>query len=132
MNDQKLANQIVYPYSYLNSLSPNYVEDSKLTEIDRYPPSHYSVSIYYTIFVGPIDSIMRTTIKFAEMLRKSIQEKINESRNDMRESHNLIYTDSLLIEIQTLEWVLGQINQLENKTMIHGRRPIKRKYPQLL
>jgi hypothetical protein len=52
-------------------------------------------------------------VDFAEMLKESIDEKIKESRNDIHESHNSIYNNSLLIEIQTLEWVLSQINQLE-------------------
>jgi hypothetical protein len=52
-------------------------------------------------------------VDFAKMLKESIDEKIKESRNDIHESHNPIYNNSLLIEIQTLEWVLSQINQLE-------------------
>jgi hypothetical protein len=51
-----------------------------------------------------------TIVHFAEMLRDSINEKINECRSDIHESHNPIYNDSLLIEIRTLEWVQGQIN----------------------
>jgi hypothetical protein len=54
-------------------------------------------------------------IDYAEMLRQSIHDKINESRNDIHESHNPVYNDSLLIEIRTLEWVLSQINQLEDR-----------------
>jgi malate synthase len=56
-----------------------------------------------------------TIVHFAEMLRDSINEKINECRNDIHESHNPIYNDSLLIEIQALEWVQGQISDLVNK-----------------
>jgi hypothetical protein len=33
------------------------------------------------------------------MLGESVDEKINESRSDIHESHNPIYNDSLLIEI---------------------------------
>ena len=60
-------------------------------------------------------------LSFEFILRKffhqieSIHEKINESRNDIYESHNPIYNDSLLIEIQVLEWVQGQISDLVNK-----------------
>jgi hypothetical protein len=54
-------------------------------------------------------------VDFAEMLRESINDKINECRSDIYESHNPIYNDSLLMEIRALEWVLGQINDLENK-----------------
>jgi hypothetical protein len=56
-----------------------------------------------------------TIVHFAEMLRELINEKINECRNDIHESHNPIYNDSLLIEIRTLEWVQGQISDLVNK-----------------
>jgi hypothetical protein len=37
---------------------------------------------------------------FAQILRQSINEKINQSRGDMHETHNPIYNQSLLIEIQ--------------------------------
>jgi hypothetical protein len=48
------------------------------------------------------------------MLRDLINDKINESSNDIHESHDHIDEDRLLIEIRTLEWVLlRQINQLE-------------------
>jgi hypothetical protein len=52
-------------------------------------------------------------VDFAEILRESVNEKINQCRGDIHESHNPIYNNSLLIEIQMLEWVLSQINQLE-------------------
>jgi hypothetical protein len=52
-------------------------------------------------------------VEFAEMVRES-NEKINRCRDDMHESHNPIYNDSLLIEIQALEWVQGQIQDLVN------------------
>ena len=48
---------------------------------------------------------------FAKMLTESINEKINQSRSEMHESHNPIYNQSLLIEIQTLELVQVQIQQ---------------------
>jgi hypothetical protein len=33
----------------------------------------------------------------------------------MFESNNPVYKDKIQIEIETLEWVLGRINQLEDK-----------------
>jgi hypothetical protein len=53
-------------------------------------------------------------VDFAEMLRESINEKINRCRDDMHESHNPVYNDGLLNEIQALEWVQGQIQDLVN------------------
>jgi hypothetical protein len=54
-------------------------------------------------------------VDFAKMLKESIDEKINQCRNDIHESHNPVYNNSLLIEIQELEWVQGQIQDLVNK-----------------
>jgi hypothetical protein len=48
-------------------------------------------------------------VEFAETLRDLINEKINQCRDDMHESHNPVYNDSLMVEIQALEWVQGQI-----------------------
>jgi hypothetical protein len=53
-------------------------------------------------------------VDFAKMLTDSINDKINQSRGDMHESHNPIYNQSLLIEIQALEWVQLQIQHLVN------------------
>ena len=47
-------------------------------------------------------------------LRQLVEEKINECKCDIHESHNPVYNNSMLIDIQTLQWVLGQINYLEN------------------
>jgi hypothetical protein len=57
---------------------------------------------------------MNTVVDFAQMLRESINEKINRCRDDIHESHNPVYDDSLLIKIQALEWVQGQIQDLVN------------------
>jgi hypothetical protein len=55
-------------------------------------------------------------VDFAEMLRESINEKINHCRGDIHESHNSLYNDSLVVEIQALELVQGQIRDLvDNK-----------------
>jgi hypothetical protein len=51
-------------------------------------------------------------VDFAETLIELINEKINECRSDIHESHNPVYNDSLLIEIRTLEWVQAQIQDL--------------------
>jgi hypothetical protein len=51
-------------------------------------------------------------VDFAEMLRDSMEEKINECRGDIHESHNPVYNESLMIKIQALEWVQGRIQDL--------------------
>jgi hypothetical protein len=42
-------------------------------------------------------------VEFAELLQRSINEKIKQRRGDIHEFHNPIYNDSLLAEIQALE-----------------------------
>jgi hypothetical protein len=49
---------------------------------------------------------------FAKMLEDSIDDKINQSREEMHEYHNPIFNQSLLIEIEVLEWVQLQIEHL--------------------
>jgi hypothetical protein len=56
-----------------------------------------------------------TTLDFVEMLRELIRRKINQYRDDLHKSHNHIDKDRLLIQIWALEWVLGQIYDIENK-----------------
>jgi hypothetical protein len=48
------------------------------------------------------------------MLRGTIDEKINRCRGDVHKSHNSVYNDSLMIEIQALERVQGWIQDLVN------------------
>jgi hypothetical protein len=55
-----------------------------------------------------------TVVDFAEMLRELLEDKINQCRGDIHESHNPIYNDSLLNEIQALKWVQAQIQHLVN------------------
>ena len=51
-------------------------------------------------------------VDLAQMLRDSIEEKINQCRGDIHESHNPVYNDSLMVEIGELEWVQAQIRHL--------------------
>jgi hypothetical protein len=51
---------------------------------------------------------------FAKMLEDSIDDKINQSREEMQEYHNPIFNQSLSIEIEVLEWVQLQIEHLLN------------------
>jgi phosphoenolpyruvate synthase/pyruvate phosphate dikinase len=46
------------------------------------------------------------------MLEDSIDDKINQSREEMNEYHNPIFNQRLSIEIEALEWVQLQIEQL--------------------
>jgi hypothetical protein len=49
---------------------------------------------------------------FAKMLEDSIDDKINQSREEMQEYHNHIFNQSLSFEIEALEWVQLQIEHL--------------------
>ena len=60
-------------------------------------------------------------VNFAKILTDSINDKINQCRGDMHESHNPIYNQSLLIEIQALEWVQLQIQRLVNNRIRKGK-----------
>jgi hypothetical protein len=51
---------------------------------------------------------------FAKILKDSIDDKIKQSREEMQEYHNPIFNQSLLIEIEALEWVQLQIEHLVN------------------
>ena len=53
-----------------------------------------------------------TIIDFAEMLRESLEAKINEFRLDMRGSYSLKEAGMLMIKIQVLEWIQGRIQDL--------------------
>ena len=57
---------------------------------------------------------MNTSLDFAKILEDSINDKINQSREEMLEYHNSIFNQSLSIEIEALEWVQLQIEHLMN------------------
>ena len=51
-------------------------------------------------------------VEFADMLQGSINEKIKDCKDSMHQAHNPIYNKSLEVEIESLEWVQGQIQHL--------------------
>ncbi len=51
-------------------------------------------------------------VDFDDMLRESINEKINECKDSIHKLHNPIYNKSLEVEIEALEWAQGQIQDL--------------------
>jgi hypothetical protein len=51
-------------------------------------------------------------VDFADMLQGSINEKIKDCKDSIHEAHNPIYNKSLEVEIDTLEWVQGQLQHL--------------------
>jgi hypothetical protein len=51
-------------------------------------------------------------VDFADVLQTSINEKIKECKDSIHKLHNPIYNKSLEVEIDTLEWVQGQLQHL--------------------
>jgi len=45
------------------------------------------------------------------ILRQSIKHKIEQAKSQIHESHNRAFIDCVLIEIDTLNWVLNEISQ---------------------
>jgi hypothetical protein len=62
---------------------------------------------------------------FAKILEDSIDDKIKQSREEMQEYHNPIFNQSLLIEIEALEWVQLQIEHLVNSRVKKGIAKLK-------
>ena len=47
-------------------------------------------------------------VDFADMLQRSINEKIKECKDSIHKLHNPIYNKSLEVEIEALEWIRVQ------------------------
>jgi hypothetical protein len=45
------------------------------------------------------------------ILQQRIKHRIEQAKNQTHESHNRAFIDSVLIEIDTLNWVLNEISQ---------------------
>ena len=44
------------------------------------------------------------------ILEQQIRDRIEQTKNQIHESHNKAYIDTILIEIDTLNWVLNEIS----------------------
>jgi hypothetical protein len=56
-----------------------------------------------------------TAVDLVKLLTEIIQHKIDKSRNDLHQSHDIIQKDKLIMEIDRLNWVLAQINSVQNR-----------------
>ena len=56
-----------------------------------------------------------TAVDLVKLLTEIIQHKIDKSRNDLHHSHDIIQKDKLIMEIDRLNWVLAQINSVQNR-----------------
>jgi hypothetical protein len=49
-------------------------------------------------------------------LQRIILDRIHERKRKVHKLHNIVYNDNLWLQIQTLEWVLSEIQSLKRKT----------------
>jgi predicted GTPase len=53
-------------------------------------------------------------------LEQRIKERIQHVKNNIHPAHNPIYTETLNIEIETLQWALNEITSLRNSLTLEG------------
>ena len=64
---------------------------------------------------------MNNDKELLQELNEAIQQKINKRKSQFHESHSRVYNDNLQIEIDTLEWVLEQIQMYAKKVITTER-----------
>ena len=54
---------------------------------------------------------MAESLSLLSDFQKILNDRIEELRGRIHEAHNPIYNESLMIEIETLQWVLSQVDR---------------------
>ena len=54
---------------------------------------------------------MAESLSLLSNFQKILNDRIEELRDRIHEAHNPVYNESLMIEIETLQWVLSQIDR---------------------
>ena len=54
---------------------------------------------------------MAESLSLVSNFQKILYDRIEELRGRIHEAHNPIYNESLMIEIETLQWVLSQVDR---------------------
>jgi hypothetical protein len=54
---------------------------------------------------------MAESLSLLSNFEKILYDRIEELRGRIHEAHNPIYNESLMIEIETLQWVLSQVDR---------------------
>ena len=54
---------------------------------------------------------MAESLSLLSNFQKILYDRIEELRGRIHETHNPVYNESLMIEIETLQWVLSQIDR---------------------
>jgi hypothetical protein len=68
-----------------------------------------------TIATTSTKTHITTAVDLVKLLTEIIQRKIDKSRNDLHQSHDIIQKDKLIMEIERLDWVLAQIKSIQNR-----------------
>jgi hypothetical protein len=53
--------------------------------------------------------------QFDKKLQRIILDKIDERKRTIHPSHSVVYNDNVWLQIQTLEWVLSEIQSLQRR-----------------
>jgi hypothetical protein len=54
---------------------------------------------------------MAESLSLVSNFQKIFYDRIEELRGRIHEAHNPVYNESLMIEIETLQWVLSQVDR---------------------
>ena len=57
----------------------------------------------------------RVIVQLFYIFQKILYDRIEELRGRIHKAHNPVYNESLMIEIETLQWVLAQILMLKQQ-----------------
>jgi hypothetical protein len=68
------------------------------------------LSLYLTSLNRYLKSIQFNYMDKLSILEQRIRQRIERTKNQIHESHNRAYIDSVLIEIDMLNWVLNEIS----------------------
>ena len=58
---------------------------------------------------------MAESLSLLSNFQKILYDRIEDLRDRIHEAHNPIYNESLMIEIETLQWVLSRIDTLKQE-----------------
>ena len=62
------------------------------------------------------------------MLEQRIKQRIQHLKNNIHPAHNPIHTETLNIEIKTLQWALNEIAKLRNSLALKSASTVRNRY----
>ena len=84
----------------------------KITVVDSPRSDTYNYNTAKTPNIKHNSPEVKDVCYFAERVRHMLEVKINHFRTAMEKSDNLLTSDMLMIRIQALQWVQGQIQDI--------------------